>query len=165
VIPEKQSVSGKIVLNTPQLGSLFDLKSHVEKTEQIAKANSLELTEANVIAWWNDFRQTLSSQSVAVSFKEAIVSLEGKTLKIVVDSLLAKTRIYEESDLLIRFRHAFHDQTLDIQIIVEESDAAREARKPKKTLTVREKYEILLGKNPAMEELKTKLGLVVDHDE
>ena len=165
ITSEGPAVSGKIVLNTPQLGSLFDLKSHIEKTEKIAKDNSLELTEANVISWWNEFRQTLTSPSVAVSFKEATVSLEENVLKIVVDSILAKTRIHEESDLLIRFRSAFHDQTLDIDIVIEETDAAREARKPKKTLTVREKYEILLAKNPAMEELKNKLGLVVDHDE
>jgi DNA polymerase-3 subunit gamma/tau len=164
-IVDGTAVVGKIVLTTPQVSSLFDLKSHVEKNEKIAKDNSLELSEENAIYWWNEFRQTLSSPSVAVAFKEANVSLEDKVLKIVVDSLLARTRIQEENDLLIRFRHAFHDQGLDIQIVVEESDAAREARKPKRTLTVREKYEILLAKNPAMEELKNKLGLVVDHDE
>jgi hypothetical protein len=151
-------------MNTPQLGSLFDLKHHVEKNEQIAKDNSLELTEENAISWWNAFRQRLTSPSVSVAFKEAVVSLEGKTLKIVVDSVLAKTRIHEESDLLIHFRNAFHDHNLHIDIVVEESEAAREARKPKKTLTVREKYERLLSKNPAMDELKNKLGLVVDHE-
>jgi DNA polymerase-3 subunit gamma/tau len=153
------------ILNTPQLGSLFELKSHVEKNEQIAKDNSLELTEANAVAWWNEFRQTISSPSVAVAFKEAIVSLDGNVLRIVVDSVLGKTRIHEENDLLIRFRNAFHDHTLDIEIVVEESEASRESRKPKKSLTVREKYERLVAKNPAMEELKNKLGLVVDHEE
>jgi len=157
--------TGAIVLDTPQLGSLFDLKTHVERTEQIAKANSLELTEGNIVTWWNEFRQSLSSPSVSVAFKEASVTLEGKTLKIVVDSVLAKTRIQEESELLLSFRNAFHDQELEIDIIVEESDELREARKPKKILTVREKYELLVAKNPAMEELKDKLGLVVDHDE
>ncbi len=165
VMPSVVPGSGSVLLNTPQLGSLFDLKSHVEKTEQIAKDNSLELTELNAIAWWNGFRQTLSSPSVAVAFKEAIVTLEDKVLKIVVDSILGKTRIQEENDLLLRFRNAFHDQMLEIEIVVEESDATREGRKPKKTLTVREKYERLVAKNPAMEELKNKLGLVVDHDE
>ena len=171
--PERKSVtlgsettaSGKIVLNTPQLGSLFTLKTQIEQTEKIAKENSRELTEANALSWWNDFRQTLNSPSVAVSFKEAVVHLEGKILKIVVDSILAKTRIQEESELLLHFRKTFHDQTVEIDIVVEESEAAREARKPKRTLTVREKYEILLARNPAMESLKKKLGLVVDHDE
>jgi hypothetical protein len=147
------------------LGSLFTLKTDIVRKEQIAKDNSLELTEENILNWWNTFRMTISSPSVAVSFKDAIVTLEGKVLKIVVDSLLAKTRIQEEGNLLLEFRNTFHDHTLDIQIIVEESEAAREARKPKKTLTIREKYEILVAKNPAMEELKNKLGLVVDHDE
>jgi hypothetical protein len=164
-MPIAGPVVGGVLLNTPQLGSLFDLKSHVEKTEQLAKDNSLELTEANAISWWNEFRTTLSSPSVAVAFKEAVVALEGNVLKIVVDSILGKTRIQEENDLLILFRNAFHNQTLEIDIIVEESEAAREGRKPKKTLTVREKYERLVAKNPAMEELKNKLGLVVDHDE
>jgi DNA polymerase-3 subunit gamma/tau len=165
VTAQVSPATGAVVLDTPQLGSLFDLKTHVERTEKIAKDNSLELTETNALSWWNAFRQSLSSPSVSVAFKEASVHLEGKILKIVVDSILARTRIQEESELLLSFRSAFHDQALEIDIVVEESDEAREARKPKKILTVREKYEMLLSKNPAMEDLKNKLGLIVDHDE
>jgi DNA polymerase-3 subunit gamma/tau len=161
--PEAPAASGKVVL-TPQLGSLFDLKSQIEKTEKIAKENSLQLTEQNAISWWNDFRQSLNSPSVATAFKQAVVGLEGRILKICVDSILARTRIQEESELLLNFRKTFHDQSLEIEIVVEETEAAREARKPKRTLTVREKYEILLSRNPAMENLKNKLGLIVDHD-
>ena len=163
VTSEMPATIGKVVL-TPQLGSLFDLKSQVEQTEKLAKENSLELSEKNALAWWNAFRETLNSPSVAVTFKEAEVRLEGKVLKICVDSVLAKTRIQEENELLLKFRKTFHDQSLEIEIIVEESEEAREARKPKRTLTVREKYEILLARNPAMENLKNKLGLIVDHD-
>jgi hypothetical protein len=159
------SPAHKVLINTPQLGSLFDLKSTIEKAEQAARENSLKLNEENAVAWWHDFRQTISSPSVAVAFKEAVVTLEEKVMKIVVDSPLAKTRINEENDLLIRFRNAFHDHSLELAIIVEESEASLEAKKPKKILTVREKYERLVAKNPAMDDLKNKLGLIVDHDE
>jgi DNA polymerase-3 subunit gamma/tau len=155
----------KVLVNTPQLGSLFDLKSTIEKAEQAARENSLVLNEENAVAWWQEFRQTISSPSVAVAFKEAVVTLEEKVMKIVVDSPLAKTRINEENDLLIRFRNAFHDHTLELVILVEESEASLDSKKPKKILTIREKYERLVAKNPAMEVLKNKLGLIVDHDE
>jgi hypothetical protein len=155
----------KVLVNTPQLGSLFDLKSTIEKAVQAARENSLVLNEENAVAWWQEFRQTISSPSVAVAFKEAVVTLEEKVMKIVVDSPLAKTRINEENDLLIRFRNAFHDHTLELVILVEESEASLDSKKPKKILTIREKYERLVAKNPAMEVLKNKLGLIVDHDE
>lgn len=164
-VKAKPSATPATVLNTPRLSSLLDVKSQIEEKEQIARANSLTLSPENALEWWNSFRQTLSSQSVAVAFKDAVVHLDGKVLKITVDSLVAKTRIQEESELLLEFRKAFHDRDLQIEIIVEESEAMREARKPKKVLTIREKYEILLARNPAMEELKNKLGLIVDHDE
>ena len=163
--PKSTAPPNKGILNTPQLGSLLDVKASIVKAEQIARENSLELTEENALSWWNDFRQTISSPSVAVAFKEAEVSLEDKILKIIVDSQLAKTRINEENDLLIRFRNAFHDHTLELSIIVEESDELKASRQPKKLLTVREKYEKLLIKNPAMEDLKNTLGLIIDRDD
>jgi DNA polymerase-3 subunit gamma/tau len=164
--PEKKGTrDAKPVINTPQLGSLTVLQSRVEESEKIARENSMQLTEENVRQWWNNYLGEITSPSVLSTFRQAKVGLEGRSVKIEVGSPLAKVRIQEESDLLTQLRDLFHDPLLTIDIDVNPDEAYLEMQKPKKLLTNKEKYEMLCEKNPKMQELRSSLDLIIDHED
>jgi DNA polymerase-3 subunit gamma/tau len=163
---EPEVKNDTVLINTPQLNTLSSLHSQVQEAEQLAKANSVELTLQNVLDFWQEHCTMTQSPSVTATLKAAELALEGKRVIITVGTPIAKSRIQEESDLLPTLRNKFHDPELSIEIKVDAAmDQLAELKKPKKLLTNKEKYEILCEKNPLMKELRSKLDLIVDHDE
>jgi hypothetical protein len=158
--PGKRSTSIPAI---PKLSTLDDLKQEVVESEKEAMANRLELNQKNVMDWWNAYKDNLTSPSAQSTFNSTEVLLKGDKLYLKVSSPMARTRILEESGLLSQLRKDFHEPKLTIEFEVEENPDLEE--KPKKLMTNKEKYELLVTKNPEMKELRSKLDLMVDHDE
>ena len=158
--PGKRSSSMPAI---PKLDSLDDLKEKVVESEKEARANRLELNQENVDNWWNNYKSNLTSQSVQSTFNSTEITLADKTITLKVGSPMAKTRILQETGLLASIRKDFLEPQLTIEFEVEENPELEE--KPKKLMTNKEKYELLVNKNPDMKELRSKLDLIVDHDE
>ncbi len=125
--------------------------------------NRLQLNQENMSNWWKAYTSNLTSPSAQSTFNSTEVLVDGNKLLLKVTSPMAKTRILEESTLLSQIRKDFHEPKLTIDFEVEENPELED--KPKKVMTNKEKYELLVNKNPEMKELRTRLDLIVDHDE
>ena len=147
----------------PKLGSLDDVREKIEETERQARANRQELTTEGVQAWWNKYQEGITSPSVQATFNATTISLQENTIVLEVNSQMAKTRILEETALLATMRKDFHQPNLQIDFVVHDNPELHE--KPKKLMTNKEKYELLVNKNPGMKELKNSLDLIVDQDD
>lgn len=150
----------------PKIKAINDLHSSIRQKEQQARENSLEFNDENVLNLWNVYAESLDSPSVAITLKDAKITLDGSRLKIRVGTQLAKSRILEETKLLDQLREKFHNPRLSLSIDVDPSLAPEDHNNgPKKILTNKEKYELLCAKNPLLQDLRKKLNLVVDHDD
>jgi|GEM_PF-5331 len=151
-------------IDIPKLGDISDIQKSVISEEKEARANSLEFTLENVQKWWDDYRDRLISPSAMSTFKSTKISLKEKIIVLEVHSQVAKSRINEELDILTMLRKDFHMPTLLIEFVINESAESLE-NQPKKPLTSKEKYELLLTKNPNLKKLRESLDLAVDNEQ
>jgi DNA polymerase-3 subunit gamma/tau len=150
----------------PKIKGINDLHSSIQQKEQHARENSLVFNDENILNLWNAYADSLDSPSVAITLKEAKITLEESRLRIRVGTQLARSRILEENKLLDQLREKFHNPRLSLAIDVDPSLAPEDQNNgPKKILTNKEKYEMLCAKNPLLQDLRKKLDLVVDHDD
>ena len=150
-------------LDIPQLGDISEIQKKVISEEETARANSLELSVENLEKWWIGRQEGLNSQSAVSTFKQTRISLEDKTVVLEVNSPLAKDRILEAVDLLPVLRKEFHERMLliEFKVIEDENFQANQVKKP---LTNKEKYALLVKKNPQLQQLRDILDLTVDND-
>jgi len=151
-------------IDIPRLGDISDIQEKVIAAEAEARANSLELSIENILIWWEKCQEELNSPSALSTFKQTNISLKDKTIVLEVNSPLAKTRINEEVDLLTTLRKDFHEPALLIEFEINEGDESLEDR-PKKPLTNKEKYELLVTKNTLLKQLRDSLDLAVDNEQ
>jgi DNA polymerase III subunit gamma/tau len=163
IVDSDKTVSG-MSIEIPRLGDISDIQKKVISEEEEARANSIGLSLENLQKWWNDCQDGTNSPSVVSIFKHTNISLNGKTVVLEVNSPLAKSRILEEIDILTKLRKDFHDPTLLIEFEINESAEAMENR-TKRPLTSKEKYELLVKKNPRLKQLRDSLDLAVDNEQ
>ncbi|MDQ3018015.1 MAG: hypothetical protein M3R25_14985, partial [Bacteroidota bacterium] len=104
---------------------------------------------------------------IRLTMNEAILEVKDeKTILIHTGTQTGKHRILNETNLIEGLRSLVRIPNLEILIEVDpELDRSKEIAKPKKLLTNREKFEILASKNPLIENLRDKLGLVPDQED
>ncbi len=151
----------------PSLKGLSHLRVKAEKIHQEEKSKVPVLALPPVEAFWQEFAENHSSQSLRHTMQEAILEIRGdKTILIRTGNQTGKNRITAETKLLDGLRSLI--RIPDLQIVVEidpELDKSRDLVKPKKLLSNREKFDILSAKNPLIKTLRDKLDLIPDQDE
>ncbi|MBM55191.1 MAG: DNA polymerase III subunit gamma/tau [Euryarchaeota archaeon] len=143
------------------------------KSAKLAETNEAEIIEDNIIdpSWneeptsekvkeaWDDFVSIKRKQdriSLVASLTMCEVALDGKVVKFEVKNALQEEQLNSErAGLLFHIRQYVKCADLELEIKLEQtSDDA-----PKVFLTDKEKYQKMVEKNPALENLRKKLDL------
>ncbi len=104
-----------------------------------------------------------SSKIVINVLKELEFEEKDKSLIIYVPTQLSKDYLLQEKELIFGIRKIHHNPALEVNIEVDiEKFPDHEEIKTKKILTTKEKYELLINKNPLISDFIKKFDLHVD---
>ena len=134
-----------------------------EEEDDENEYNSNVQLEATLLAnTWKAYIAQVDSPSVKAAFQKAEVSVkDALTIAIQVGSQMAKGMIQQEKDLIPFIRKHIPIANLAMEINIDSSKASQLV-KPKKILSVKEKYELMREKNPMVHELRLRLDLKPD---
>lgn len=151
-------------LNIPKLGNFDHLKIKIEEEEIKRKKNLIPFTSETAMNFWERIVEEEPSASLKAILKHAVVEIELHAIKIFVGNVISRESIRAELKLDEKIRNTFSDKLIQYQIEIDPSLAEHEDKKPAKILSGKEKYELMLGKNPQLQVLKDKLQLKLDED-
>lgn len=162
---EKPKLAQTEIINTPKLSNFKSLMSKIKLEEAQKKEARKHLSIEAIEEIWNEHTEINSSKRVQTTLRLAIKSLEDRTLNIWVPNPMSKEIILQETPLMekLRKRLGLDDLILNIRIDLEKFPGWEEME-TKKVLTNREKYELMVNKNPALAELRRVFDLKVDKD-
>jgi len=162
--PEPANKNGSLKLGKAtkyDLPSLANLAT-VEEEEEVIEVNS-KLEEASLQIAWEAFLPQIESPSVKECFKGAVVQLKDEqSIIIEVGSQMSKQMIQQEKELVPYLRKQLRFPRLQVEIKIDQAKA-QQLVKPKKLLTVKEKYIMMREKNPLIDDLSRRLGLKPDN--
>lgn len=154
------------MIHTPTLNRIQDLQMQVEQAEEQARRSQKELNTSNLVDCWKAYLESTTSPSVKSTLSHARPEVIDGKISIAVATQTARTRILEETQLIEQIRQFFNQQAIEMKVWMDTSMEGyqKSIKKPKKLLTNKEKYEMLVRKNPLMVDLKNALDLIVDPD-
>ncbi len=151
-------------LNTIGVTSDLDgLISSIKEKEE-AKQQSLPDFDASALEEdWNTFRSKISAKSVIAAFKHVEFTSDGNSIQVFVPTERIKEVLLDSNyfvDISARFKqeNISHQISIDKERFPDYDDGGNQV-KPK---TDMEKYQEMVKKNPALEQLRKKLDLEFD---
>jgi len=112
---------------------------------------------------WKAYIEQIDSPSVRAAFTKATAKVKDDvTILVEVGSQMAKGMIQQEKNLIPFLRERIPIANLAMEINIDSSKASQ-LIKPKKVLSVKEKYEMMREKNPMVHELRLRLDLKPDN--
>ncbi|MDF1695750.1 MAG: DNA polymerase III subunit gamma/tau [Saprospiraceae bacterium] len=140
-----------------------DIMASVKQEEAKLQEARKGLNQETLEKLWNEYSQNHNSPSTKAMLEMALVSLEGKTVTVVVPSNHYKNMILEEDELKELLRKKLGTSDLMLQPKVDrEAFPNVEVEKPKTLLSSKEKYQYLAEKHPLLTTLVEKLELKPD---
>lgn len=148
----KKSTS-KTILKTPTINADIASLINIKKQSKQGK-NEIELTEENLKSIFDTYKEKSSSPSLKSAFNNIKIVIEKGDIIILAPIQIYLDFIRQESDLMTEVHEQFSKQYNRILYQVsEETFPDYEPPKKPKHLTTKEKYDLLLKKNPDMEKL------------
>ena len=153
------------VVNTPSFSNFNSLISQIKTAEAEKAAARKNLSIEAIESIWEEYTNNNQSKSVQTALKAAIKELDRTILRVYVPTGLLRDMIIQETPLLERIREEMgvDNLSLDVRMDLEKFPGYEEPQ-VKKVLTNKEKYEIMVEKNPKLAELKRKFDLKVDKE-
>ena len=140
--------------------SLTMLDEEEEEEETIIEEVKLDIELLAGI--WATYVEKIDSPSVKAAFQKAEIRIKDEvTIEVEVGSQMAKGMIQQEKELIPFLRKHIPIANLAMEIKIDSSKASQLV-KPKKMLSVKEKYEMMREKNPMVHELRLRLDLKPD---
>lgn len=165
VEPDDKSSSKENIktLKSVKITDIKAIRENIEKEEKTkaeARKNvSLELIQEI----WNKYIVHNPSKSVQSALKLAFLNLEGKTISAKVPTQISRDMILQETNLLDMLRNELGIGDLIFDIEVDKTlFPYYEENKPVQVMTQREKYILMLEKNPSLGSFTKKFGLKLD---
>nr|HMU02611.1 hypothetical protein [Saprospiraceae bacterium] len=122
---------------------------------------NLNIDQVNEI--WRNYSEHNPSKSVQSALNLAKLSLEEKTISAIVPTQVSKDMIIQEVNLLDKLRDELGAHDLIFDITVDRSLFPDfEESKPIQAMTQRERYMVMLEKNPDLGSFTKKFGLKLD---
>lgn len=155
--------------NTAKLGlrpgDVDALRESIMSTMKNKAAEVKVFTPEKLREIWDDYALNNPSKSIQSALNHAILDLEKHHIRIWVPTFVAKDMIAQESPLLNRIREEMDspEAVIDIQVDKEKFPGFEE-NKPLQILTQKEKFVVMLNKNPNLELFSRKLGLKLDSE-
>ncbi len=159
------NLSDSEIHNTPSISSLDSLLSEVKADKAASQTVQKELTVASVQLIWDEYKSEVQIPSTKAVLEKSKLEIVNEALIIHVPSGVAKEMLQQEIGLMQDIRSKLHNYELDITIKVDKDLFPKsEIELPKKYLSFREKYDLMVGKNPELEHLIKTLQLKKDNN-
>ncbi|MEM1121015.1 MAG: DNA polymerase III subunit gamma/tau [Bacteroidota bacterium] len=144
--------------------SLADLDDDdEEENEVMTERTSVKLEAALLKNTWAAYIEKIDSPSVKAAFVKATPKVkDAETISVEVGSQMAKGMIQQEKNLISFLREHIPIANLAMEINIDTSKSSQLV-KPKKMLSIKEKYELMRQKNPMVHELRLRLDLKPDN--
>lgn len=152
------------LLNIPKLGNFDHLKTKIEEEEIKRKKSLIPFNSESALNFWERIIEEEQSASLKAILKQAVVEIELHGIKIFVGNVISRESIRSELRLDEKIRNTFSDKLIQYQIEIDPALSDHDDKRPARILSGKEKYELMLGKNPQLQVLKDKLQLKLDED-
>ncbi len=139
-----------------------DMMKEVEE-EKKNETQPIDLNFDNILKTVDEYKKNVKSQIVVNALNEILFEEENKGLKIFVPTDLSKEILSQERDLINLLREIHHNPILDIEMVVDlKRFPEHKEIERKKILSTKEKYEILVKKNPEIQDFIKSFDLHID---
>ena len=153
------------ILNTPSITSLDSLLSEVKADKAIHQTEQKVLSVDSVQIIWDAYKSEAQIPSTRAVLEKSKLFIVDDALVIQVPSGVAKEMLRQEIRLMQDIRSKLCNYDLDITIKVNKDLFPKsEVELPKKYLSFREKYDLMVAKNPELEQLIKTLQLKKDNN-
>jgi DNA polymerase-3 subunit gamma/tau len=143
--------------------NVADLISKIKKEENVKSANKKALELDVVTEIWENYKERLQSTSIRSAFNQAILAVEKNAIQISVPTGVIKDMIIQEKILVDEFRKNIDNKELIMNVVVDINKFPDyQTIEPKKVLSEREIYSIMVEKNPVVKKLVSKFELKPD---
>lgn len=150
---------------TPSFGNLDAIKRGIVEKELTKAESRQQLTIESVTEIWNSYAENNPSNNVKTALKLARLSLSDKKVVAEVPTTVTRDMIMQESGLAESLREKMDISDLLIEAVVnKEAFPDYEEQKPVQALTQKEKYLLMLEKNPDLGKLSNKIKLKLDNE-
>ena len=158
--------SGATLQNTPSISNIDSLLTIVKKDRAIEEQRTVKnITIDDVQQIWDAYKEKTTTPSTRGVLEKSHLELENNTIEIIVASVIGKEIIQQEIGLMQEIRSSLNNNELDITITIDKTRfPVTEVELPKKYLSFREKYDLMVEKNPELENLIKKLNLKKDNN-
>ena len=153
----------QIQVASSKISSIDAIRESIRVSEQIKAEARKNISLSTVKEIWENYTNHNPSKSVQSALKLAILGLSDKTISAKVPTLVSKDMILQETDLLDRLRNELGVSDLVFDIEIDKSLFPDfEDNKPVQSMTQKERYILMLEKNPSLGSFTKKFGLKLD---
>ena len=146
-----------------KMSDINAIRESIKKDEQTKAEARKNISIELVKEIWQKYSEYNPSKSVQSALNLAVLSLSGQTISGKVPTQVSKDMILQETALLDKLRNELGISNLIFEIEVDKSLFPDfEDNKPVQAMTQREKYLLMLEKNPSLGSFTKKFGLKLD---
>jgi len=146
-----------------KMSDINAIRESIKKEEQTKAEARKNISIELVKEIWQKYSEYNPSKSVQSALNLAVLSLSGQTISGKVPTQVSKDMILQETALLAKLRNELGISNLIFEIEVDKSLFPDfEDNKPVQAMTQREKYLLMLEKNPSLGSFTKKFGLKLD---
>lgn len=148
----------------PRLGNLNELKTRIQENEQKRRESLIPFNPETAQTFWDQLLESDLPASLKVCMRAAQYGVEDHAVRILVGGVIARETIRSELHLDDRLRATFADKNLRFYVEIDPTMATAEAKKPVKYYSGKEKYELMVEKNPNLAAFREKMQLRINED-
>lgn len=146
-----------------KMSDINAIRESIKKDEQTKAEARKNISIELVKEIWHKYTEYNPSKSVQSALNLAVLNLSGQTISGKVPTQVSKDMILQETALLDKLRNELGISNLIFEIEVDKSLFPDfEDNKPVQAMTQREKYLLMLEKNPSLGSFTKKFGLKLD---
>ncbi|MDH3269476.1 MAG: hypothetical protein OEM46_11555 [Ignavibacteria bacterium] len=152
-------------ISSPMVSANLDsLLANIEKTENDKNQKSHPFTPDEISKIFDKSKNATESQSLKTALSFINISVEGNSIIIKTPTQIFIDFIKQELQLIEQIHDHFPGKDIKIQFEVsEETFPDYEPPKKPKMLTTKEKYDLLISKNPNFEKLVNEFKLKISN--
>ncbi len=162
-IQTEKTIQTTAGMHSMSLINLSALVAEAQEDLDIKLAPPGEVSLDDLETAWRAYTDDLEKESVKTLLNSVKLALDDKTILATVTGKVAESAIRDERSLLAFLRQYLRHPELNLQIVLEEKQAAA-ASKPKKLLSPQEKFLVMRDSNPLVHELIKRFEFKPDED-
>lgn len=139
------------------MNSIFKPKEQVEEKTQVVTHESQPLTDDEIRKAWSEYTDMKKNQVAEFHLLSRQVDINGPIVIVALANTVEEPLLQSiTTDLLTYLRQRLKNPTIQIESVLKTEQVKRIA------YTAKEKFDLLAEKNPALRELRDRMGLDTD---